>query len=148
MKHGAYIYREDQGAILLEVVLALMLFVGAAAVIGTAMRTSDNALEKTRLQLHAANLAISTLAEMQMGSLAVAEMEAHPFEPPFEQWTREIHVQQNQSGSQNPSQLKRVEVIVRHGGENIVHRLHQWVLPPMQSEASSAGPDVSPAPTP
>ena len=149
MNNGACHPRHDQGAVLLEVVLALMLFVGAAAVIGTAMQASTRALDQTRLQLHALDLAVSTFAELQMGSLALAEMQAQPFEVPFEQWTREIHLHPSQTGFQIPSQLKRVEVVVRHAGEHVVHRLNQWMpIPPKSGASASAPGDLAAAPRP
>ena len=55
------------GAILFEVVLALALFVFAAAVISGGFSASLKSVDRMRAALDASNLAISTLAEIELG---------------------------------------------------------------------------------
>ncbi len=80
-----------QGAVLLEVVLALGLFVAAAAVVSASLNASLESVDRLRLNLHAVNLAVSVLSELQLGTRAVETGSGpQPFEPPFEQWGWEV----------------------------------------------------------
>ena len=54
--------RWRHAAVLLEVVLALVLFVAAAAVIASAINASLESVERQKLNLHAANLAVTVLS--------------------------------------------------------------------------------------
>ena len=58
--------RESSGAILFEVVLALALFVFAAAVISGGFSTALMSVDRMRAELDGSNLAISTLAEIEL----------------------------------------------------------------------------------
>ena len=121
--------RRQRGAVLLEVILALVLFVAAAAVIASGLNASLNGVERLRLNAHAVDLAVTVLSELQMGARAV-EMggTAQAFDPPFEQWTWEVQLSpmENESGEQ--SSLARAEVVIRHRDPPLVYRLAQ-VLP-------------------
>src|SRR5512141_793697 len=77
------------GAVLLEVVLALVLFVGAAAVLTSGLSSSLDSLERLRLNTHAADLAVSVVSELQMGIKSLALSGPQPFPAPFEGWTWE-----------------------------------------------------------
>jgi len=114
-----------KGAVLLEVVLALVLFVAAASIITVGMNTSVESLERLRLNTHALNLAASVLAEVQMGVLPADANGPVEFDLPFENWTWEIQSEsvQGEIGDTNP--LTRVEVVIRHIEKPIVHRLTQ-----------------------
>ncbi len=122
-----------RGAVLLEVVLALVLFVGAAAVITGGLNTSVNSVERLRLNTHAANLATSVLAELQLGARTTELLGPEPFEPPFENWTWELQITpleedlgESIATSQSQSYTcSRVEVIIRHKNESVVYRLTQ-----------------------
>ena len=70
------------GSVLLEVVLALALFVGAATVISTGLNASVQAVYRLRQSTHAANLAISVLSELQMHIRPVAAAGPEPFAAP------------------------------------------------------------------
>ena len=126
------------GAVLLEVVLALALFVAAAGVILSGLSSAIGAAERLRLDAHGINLAASTLAQLELGTRPADTTEPTPFLPPFDDWTWEIRVgtatgfddegdgqfvlggiNDARSGPLDvlpfrPLPLRRVEVIARH----------------------------------
>src|SRR6188474_1162503 len=55
------------GSVLLEVVLAIVLFAAAAAVVGMALKASIDGAQRLRLSTHAGNLAVTVISELQMG---------------------------------------------------------------------------------
>jgi hypothetical protein len=125
------------------VVLALVLFVAAATIIGTALNASANGVERLRLSVHAGNLATSVLAELQIGSRALGDGSPEPFAPPFDTWMWQVStlpveelpqssamaaptMQSSLSGGE-PA-LVKVEVVVRDTETDFVYRLSQ-VMP-------------------
>ena len=84
--------REPSGAILFEVVLALALFVFAAAVISGGFSTALMSVDRMRAELDASNLAISTLAEIELSLKPMVTSPPAKFEPPLERWTWEVEV--------------------------------------------------------
>jgi hypothetical protein len=129
------------GAVLFEVLVALALFVGAAAIITTGLNASLNSVERLRLSAHAADLAISTLSDLQIGIKTVALSGPQPFEAPFERWTWEIVTAPVEIESTEASQFTRVEVVVRHDEPALAYRLSQLlrigdIKPGQESEAS------------
>lgn len=115
----------SRGAALLEVLLALALFVAAAAVMTVALNASMASLDRQRLGTHAANLAASVLAEVQLGIRPLVSAARLPLESPFQDWTLELAVTPTESGAGEPTGLARVEVVVRHQFEPVVQRLAQ-----------------------
>src|ERR1051325_9708343 len=115
----------QSASVLLEVVLALALFVGAATIISSGINASVQSVSRLRLQNHAANLAITLLSEMQMHARPVAWIGPEPFAAPIQEWTYKIEVGQNEGAMAEPDSLRPVEVIIRHSRENVVLRLTQ-----------------------
>jgi type II secretion system protein I len=115
----------EGGAVLLEVILALVLFVGAAAVITVGMNASVDGVERLKVNTHAANLAVSVLSELQMGLRPLEATETQAFEPPFENWTWELQVNQMEDELGEVSSLVQVEVIIRRKDSAFVHRLSE-----------------------
>ena len=134
---------EECGAILLEVVLALALFVLAATIITGALNSSINEVKRLRLNTHANNLAASILSEMQMGVLPGDASGPNTFDPPFEQWTWQTTLApvNEMVGATNP--IQKVEVVIRHGTEPVVFRLTQFL--PVAANGSTPVP-ANPAP--
>ena len=120
------------GAVLLEVVLALVLFVAAATVISSAFNASLLALDRLRLNTRAANFSATVLAELQIGIRPIVTAGPEPFEVPYEGWSWEIAVSTADEGFTSTSQLRRVEVIIRHAESALVHRLAQLINAPEQ----------------
>ncbi|MDB4341908.1 hypothetical protein OAA59_01710 [bacterium] len=106
--------RTTVGAILFEVVLALALFVFAAAVISGGFSASLKSVDRMRAELDASNLAASTLAEI---ALALKPMSTSPptdFEQPFDRWNWEVEVTEPSEDLDMGGGLTLVEVIIRN----------------------------------
>lgn len=142
----------------MEVILALMLFVGAAAIVTGGMNASLQTLDRTRLGMHASNLAVSIMSELHMGLRPAVTAGPEPFEAPYEEWTWELVVTElslSDAASENatpatasfdgefaaagPLPVVLAEVIIRHGFESTVHRLAQVVpvVPTVELEQST-----------
>ena len=106
--------RNASGAILFEVVLALALFVFAAAVISGGFSASLKSVDRMRAELDASNLAISTLAEIELGLRPMTTSPSAEFEPPLEQWTWEVEVTEPSEDLDMGGGLTLVEVIIRN----------------------------------
>lgn len=119
------IRRETHGAVLLEVLLALILFAAAAAVATTAFNASITSLERQTLGSQALNLAATVLAEVQLGIRPANSESSRPIEPPFEDWTWETALTPTETLSGGLTGLTRVEVIIRHQKSPTVQRLAQ-----------------------
>ena len=119
---------------LLEVLIALTLFVIAAAVVGAALRSTMNATADIGRAAKAANLARSVLAELSAGGLELVDTAPTPFaedaedEPIEEGWTYEIATE-DITGTPG---LKQVTIIVRHDDpvRPQACRLTQWMVDP------------------
>jgi type II secretory pathway pseudopilin PulG len=133
MRSGVAVHRipalrhRERGALLLEVVLALVLFVVAAAIISGGISASMNSVERQRLNAHASNLAASILAELQMGARTLEEMGPMEFEAPFTGWSWEIVPAATAPGDDLSGAPQLIEVIVRHEDPPLVHRLSQSI---------------------
>lgn len=121
--------RSTRGAVLLEVVLALVLFTVAASIIGAGLSRSSESVEQIRLHSQALQLASSLLADVQIGTRAAESVPVTPFEEPFEQWMYEIDVTQQAAPEFALGGPLRIEVVVRHQSRPVVRRLTQ-LLPP------------------
>jgi type II secretory pathway pseudopilin PulG len=138
---------------LLEVVLALALFVAASTVITSALSASVDETERLRLNAHASNLAATILSEMQMGLQAVESSGPNAFEAPFAEWTWEAVVEPatdatgGTSGTGGAGTLQKVEVVIRRQSPLIVCRLTQF-LPAGAGLGQGKGPaDSVPGPS-
>ena len=135
-----------RGAVLLEVLLALVLFVAAAAIITASMNASIEGLDRLKLNTHAGNLAATVLAELQLG-IRVADVSGEQaFEKPFEDWTCEIARASAETESGEASGLTQVEVIIRRKNPDLVYRQAQLLKlePAKQSTALTASSALSP----
>lgn len=122
--------RSRRGAVLLEVLLALGLFVFAAAVVSSGLSTAVDRTLRLRAQTHALDLAVSVFSELEMGLRPLAAAGPEPFEAPFERWTWEIATVPYTLGTENRAGLQQVTVVVRSESPPTVHRLTGLLLPP------------------
>lgn len=106
---------------LLEVILALVLFAAAAAVIGAALHSSIGSVDRLRLGAQAADLAVTSFAELQLGIRSLTEAPADA--GGTNAWTVEF-ASQPWGGVDGSGQLTDVEVILRHES-GFVHRGRQ-----------------------
>jgi hypothetical protein len=104
-----------KAVVLLEVVIALALFFGAAVVVLTGLHSSVVAARKLRLEARAADLAVTLLSELQMGPLAVEDAGPEAYEEEYlADWTWEVvtsDVEDTWEFEDIPP-MKRVQVIV------------------------------------
>jgi hypothetical protein len=127
------------GAVLVEVVLALALFVAAAAVISGALSASLDTVERLRSNAHATDLAVTVLSQLQMGTLAAEGNSPQPFDPPFDTWTWEALYTPVDDVGDEEGRLTRVEVIIRHQNPEVVCRLHQVLRLEPTKRGTTAG---------
>jgi type II secretory pathway pseudopilin PulG len=136
----------ESAAVLLEILLAVALFVAASAVVTTSLNSSIQALDRQHLRLHAANLASSILAEIQMGARSSTPSPAQALEAPFQEWTFEVVGEPSPSDFSGVASLEQVTVVVRHQTEPVVHRLSQRLPPRSTPMASDVRTESRPAP--
>lgn len=116
-----------RGAALLEVLIALALFVAAAAVVTGALNSSLESLERQKLGTHAVNLASSVMAEIQLGIRVPGGEGRRPFDAPFQDWTWEASLLPVENATGTTTGSMRVEVVVRHKTAPVVQRLAQVI---------------------
>lgn len=127
--------RSNSGAVLLEVVLALVLFVVAAAIVGSGINASVNSVERLKAQTHASDLAVTVLSEIQLGTRPAASLGPEPFAEPFTNWTCQTTVTLLGDGT-SANSTAQVEIAIRKLDSPLVHRLSQIVpLPAITLEA-------------
>lgn len=116
-----------RGAVLLEVILALVLFVGAATMLSTALNASMEGVDRRRRQLHADDLAITVISEIQMGIRSASASGPDAFKAPFDLWSAQVLVQPDETGPGSAGGVAHVEVVIRHKEFPTVRRLAAWV---------------------
>lgn len=134
------------GAALLEVLLALALFVAAAAVVTVALNASLESLERQRLGVQALNLAASVVAEVELGVRAAGGGSPQPFEPPFQDWTWAATAVPVAGGPGFSAGWQRVEVVVRHQAAPVVQRFTQVMAVRAAGASPTLGATTRPAP--
>lgn len=131
---GCNVRRRRKGAVLFEVILALALLLGAAAVIGGGMTAAIQSVERLRLTAHAMDLAVTVVSELQLGSVAAQAGEVRPFPAPFQDWTWEVVTQPLEGVGATDGPIRLVEVVIRHKAPPFVYRLTH-PLPVLPSRA-------------
>jgi hypothetical protein len=117
--------RNCEAAVLVEVVLALLLFVAAVAVVASALNASMDSVQRQRFRVHAANLAATVHSELDMGLRSTEMLGPEVFAEPFQDWTWQIVQSETQSDTGEASGLTSVEVVVRNTNSPSVYRLAQ-----------------------
>jgi len=137
--------RDDRatGAVLLEVVVAMTLFFGAAVVVLVGLHGSVLAARNLRLETRAANLAVSLLSEIQMGQVEVADAGPEEYNSEEDEeladWSWEIITEDVEEevdvGVEIP--LKRVQIVITYRPREFTYRLVHL----MPQDAGLAPPD-------
>lgn len=133
-----------RAAVLLEVLLALALFVVASAIVTASLNASLRSLDRQRLHLHASNLAASALAEIQLGSRPSTPAPSQPLPAPNDAWSVEVVPHAAAPDFSGSQPLEHVQVIVRHRSEPVVQRLSLRLAP--VAALNVPGPEASLAP--
>ncbi len=118
-----------RGAILFEVILAVVLFAAAAVIISGGLNASMRSVDRLKLNAQAVNLGISVLSELQMGLSSPETAGPENFDPPFDEWTWEINSTPLQTESAEDTPANKVEIIIRHEEPPAVFRLAQILQP-------------------
>ena len=124
----------NSGAVLFEVVLALVLFTFSVTIISSSFSTSMRSVDRMRMELDEANLAISTLAEIELGLKPMESAPPTEFEPPFEKWSWQVEVTEPSEDLDMGGGLSLVEVIIQSeefGRETRLARMIRGQSPPL-----------------
>lgn len=135
----AEVPQPQRGAVLLEVLLALGLFVFTAAVVSSGLNAAVERTLRLRAQTHALDLAVSVLSEIQMGVRLPQPAGPEPFEDPFEEWTWEIAAVPYTFGTEDSVGLQQITVVVRGEAPPTVQRLTEIVASPAGVPESGDG---------
>ena len=133
---------------LLEVVLALLLFVATVAVVSGALNSSMASLDRQRFAVHAANLAATVHAELDLGLRTSESLGPEPFEKPFDSWTWQLvpaGMENKTTGEE--SGLTAIEVVIRNTNSAGVYRLaqtHKVVKSVVTNAPSAKGTEAGP----
>tara|TARA_Y100000588_G_scaffold101737_1_gene110579 strand:- start:3674 stop:4087 length:414 start_codon:yes stop_codon:yes gene_type:complete len=122
------------GAVLFEVVLALVLFSFAAVIIANSFSSSLLSVDRMRADLDATNLAISTLSEIELGIKAKETTPTTEFEAPFEKWTWQVEMTEPSEDLDMSGGLTLVEVIIRNEELNRETRIARMMRPQTETE--------------
>ena len=135
--------RRRDGAVLLEVVLALILFFGASLVLLSALNASLRTAQRVSLEAQAADLAVTLMSEIQMGLVAPSDDGPNDYGEEDESlagWTWEIVTDpvEDEAPELELPQLLEVEIIIRNDAEHYAYRLAQ-LMPAEGAGAAEAG---------
>src|SRR5262249_35492348 len=127
-------FRRVRGALLLEVVFALALFVGAATVLLGGFNASTRAAQNIKIEATAEDLAVTVMSQIQMGLIPTTDNGPNPIDDPnYDGWTWQLVTADVTTGQQTPGaisvNLKRVEVIIANPDAGFTRRLSRLVAP-------------------
>ncbi len=109
--------RRPRAMILLEVVLAMVLFFGGALVILAGLSSSLSGVQRVQFEAQAVDLAVTLISEVQMGTVQIVSDGPSAYEDPdLADWTWQIAVQpyeEEQLDLELP-EFQQVEVTIRH----------------------------------
>ncbi len=123
-----------KGAILLEIVLAMAIFVFSAAVVQSGLVSCLRSLDTVRLQNQAVNLGVTKLSEIHMGLLDVAGTELTSFEEEDEslsEWGWQITAEPIDEDADVPS-VTLVTVTITNTSRGITYQLTEIMSSPQQ----------------
>ncbi len=114
--------RPARGAVLLEVVFALVLLVAGGGIVIGGLNVATAEVSELRRRNVARDHAVTILSEMQMGVIGLADTEPEAFEEPFEDWTWQVVLSDFDEVVDAPPTV-RAAVVIRHGPSGLVCRL-------------------------
>ena len=135
-----------RAVVLLEIILALTLFVAAAGVILGALHASIESVNRIRTEARAADLAVTLMSEMRMGLVEPKDDGPNEYEDPLEHWTWQIVTCEVEDQGGSPP-MKRVEIVIRQVQEGYVYRMAELFACPDaggQAVAGAFGPGGTP----
>ena len=124
-----------RGAVLLEIVLAIAIFVFSAAVVQSGLVSCLRSLSTVRLQNKAVNLAVTKLSEIHMGLLDVTGTELTSFEEEDEslsEWEWQVTAEPIGEDAET-SPMTLVTVTITNTSQRITYQLTE-IMPSPQSQ--------------
>jgi hypothetical protein len=126
----------EGGGVLLEVLMALALVVGAFSVITGGLQSAVDSVDRMRNSVHGQNLAVSLLSQIQMGLVDAENVEGVRFDAPFEEWAYDIETEEVEaetigfySGSaRSVPEMLKVEVAIHKPDGQVIHRMGQFIF--------------------
>jgi len=115
----------QRGIALLEVVLALAIFVGVAMAVCGGLSVSVRSARFVREEAQATDLAVTILSEIQMGLVQAADAGPTPFEAPYADWTWQTVLALGLPTGQEAADMPQVEVLVRNTPSGYAYHLYQ-----------------------
>jgi len=95
------------------------------AVVTSSLNAAMDGVARQKLKLHAANLAVTVLSEVQMGVRSLDATGPEPFEAPFQEWTWRLALTPRESETGESSGLTLLEVIIERDDASVIHRVAQ-----------------------
>jgi type II secretion system protein I len=126
-----------RGIALLEVVLALALFVGMAMAVISGMTVCIRSAGLLREEAQAADFAVTVLSEIELGVTPAADAPATAFEKPYEEWTWQTTLTPGAPTVPEGIELSQVEIIVRHVPTGYTYRLYNLAPPAAPADATA-----------
>jgi hypothetical protein len=115
---------DASGAVLLEVILAIGIFVAGAMVVLSGLTSCMQAVQRMRFEAQAGDLAVTKLSEIQMGLVPTVDDGPREFEEEdLAEWTWQVVVQENLTDAMDLTNMTRVEVIIRNDTRGYEHHL-------------------------
>ena len=112
-----------RAAVLLEIVLALTIFVGMAMTVLAGLSTSVHSARNLGLQTRAADLAVTLFSQMELGLVAAEDAGPEAYEDEaLADWTWQVTVQP-MAGELPELELTAAEVTIRHTPSGYTFRL-------------------------
>lgn len=129
----------SKGAVLLEIVLAMAIFVFSAAVVQSGLVSCLRSLSTVRLQNQAVNLGVTKLSEIQMGLLDVAGTELTSFEEEDEslsEWEWQVTAEPIGEDAET-SPMTLVTVTITNTSQRITYQLTEIMSSPQSQDELS-----------
>lgn len=153
MKISKPVRKHQRGGVLLEVIMALALIVGASTVITDGFQSAMYALERMRNGIHGVNLAVTVFSEIQMGLIAAESCEDTEFEEPFSAWTYSLEIEEvedlamsiseDSDSMEDTRRLMNVDVTIKNPEGQVVQRMMQTLyLDPTETSSEEGGSEI------
>jgi Tfp pilus assembly protein PilV len=135
-----------RGIALLEVVLALSIFVGMAIAVLGGLSVCIRSAGDLRLQAQATDLAVSVVSEIEMGVTPAADAGPTAFDKPYDAWTWQTTLASGPTTGVDGADLTQVEVVVYNADSSYTYRLYEMV-PSGEASAVQMGDPSAVAPS-
>ena len=132
-----------RGAVLLEVILAVVLFAATAGVLASGLQWSVRMVSDMRLEGQAADLAVTVLSLIQIGQIDAVTSGPNAFDWPDDAWTWEVDADSflEQTIGGLALETVTVRIVVRHVDRPVRHTLTVMISPDALDEPDEgAGP--------